>query len=77
MDEIQKAKRGVVLNSIGFCVGVATLLIDVIPVIAIGAIIFCPYLAIKDFRKYQKLVRLQSMPPKPYDPASVPEPFFS
>jgi hypothetical protein len=65
MDEIQKAKRGVVLNSLGFCVGVATLLIDAIPVIAIGAIIFCPYFAIKDFRKYQKLVRLQSMSPEP------------
>jgi hypothetical protein len=76
MDEIQKAKRGVVLNSLGFCVGVATLLIDIIPVIAIGAIIFCPYLAIKDFRKYQKLVRLQSMPTKPDDPVSVPEPFL-
>ena len=69
MDEIQKAKRGIILNSIGFCIGLTTLLIDVIPVIAIGAIIFCPYLAIRDLRKYRRLVRLQLLPPRPYDPS--------
>ena len=75
MDEIQKAKRGIILNSIGFCVGLATLIIDVIPVIAVGAIIFCPYFAIKDLRKYKKLVRLQLEKQRPFD-SSVPEPFF-
>ena len=73
MDEIQKAKRGVVLNSIGFCVGLATLLIDVIPVIAVGAIIFCPYFAIKDLRKYRMLTKLHLEKPGPFDPTSVPE----
>ncbi|OLE40986.1 MAG: hypothetical protein AUG16_01780 [Thaumarchaeota archaeon 13_1_20CM_2_39_20] len=59
MDEIQKAKRDGILNAVGFCIGLATLLIDVIPVIAIGAIIFCPYYAIKSLRKYRKLKELQ------------------
>ena len=59
MDEIQKAKQESILYSIGFCVGLATLLIDTIPVIAVGAIIFCPYYAVKKFRKYRKL-KLQS-----------------
>ncbi|MGQ0795414.1 MAG: hypothetical protein ACT4N5_04425 [Nitrosopumilaceae archaeon] len=71
MDEIQKAKRGIILNSIGFCVGVGTLVIDVIPVIAIGAIIFCPYLAYKDWRKYQKLMKFKSVPSEPFGPATV------
>jgi len=55
MDEIQKAKRDGILNAVGFCIGLATLLIDVIPVIAVGAIIFCPYYAVKNVRKYRKL----------------------
>lgn len=71
MDEIQKAKRGIILNGIGFCVGVGTLVIDVIPVIAIGAIIFCPYLAYKDWRKYQKLLKLKSLPSEPFGPVTV------
>ena len=75
MDEIQKAKRGIILNSIGFCVGLATLLIDLIPVIAIGAIIVCPYFAIKDLRKYRMLKKHQLERQGPFDPTSVPEPY--
>ena len=75
MDEIQKAKRGIILNSIGFCVGLATLVIDVIPVIAIGAIIFCPYCAIKDLRKYRMLTKLHLERQGPFDPMGVPEPY--
>lgn len=71
MDEMQKAKRGIILNSIGFCVGLTTLLIDVIPVIAIGAIIFCPIYAIKDLRKYRKL-RLQLERFRPLDSTTLP-----
>ncbi|HET6457882.1 MAG TPA: hypothetical protein VFG24_03260 [Nitrosopumilaceae archaeon] len=75
MDEIQKAKRGIILNSIGFCVGLCTLVIDVIPVIAIGAIIFCPIYAIKDLRKYRKLQRLQLERSRPLESTSTTE-FF-
>ncbi len=60
MDEIKKAKRGMILNGIGFCIGIATLMIDVIPVIAIGAVIFCPIYAIKNLSTYRKLKKLQS-----------------
>ena len=62
MDEIQKAKRDTILYSVGFCFGLATLLIDAIPVIAIGAIIFCPIYAIKSLRKYRKLQLEKSRP---------------
>jgi len=55
MDEIQKAKTGILLNSVGFGIGLATLFIDIIPVIAIGAIIFCPYYAFKNLKKYRML----------------------
>jgi len=36
MDEIQKAKTGILLYAAGFGIGLATLFIDFIPVIAIG-----------------------------------------
>jgi len=61
MDEIQKAKRGSILHAMGFCLGLAILVIDVIPVIAMGAIIFCPYYAVKDFKKYMMLTRAISL----------------
>ena len=73
MDEIQKAKRDGILNAVGFCIGLATLLIDVIPVIAIGAIIFCPYYAIKNLRKYRKLKELQLVRSRPLGSASPQE----
>jgi len=75
MEEIQKAKLGIILNSIGFCVGLCTLVIDVIPVIAVGAIIFCPVYAGKSLGKYRKLKRLQLKGLRPLDLASPPE-FF-
>ena len=55
MDEIQKAKTGILLYSAGFGIGLATLFIDVIPVIAVGAIIFCPYYAVKSLKRYRML----------------------
>jgi len=55
MDEIQKAKTGILLYAAGFGIGLATLFIDFIPVIAIGAIIFCPYYAVKNLKKYRML----------------------
>ena len=78
MDEIQKAKREAILHTMGFCFGLATLVIDVIPVIAIGAIIFCPYYAVKNFRKYRKLLRLQRLQfekPRPAEPTITPQYF--
>ncbi len=48
MDEIKKAKRGMILNGIGFSIGIATLMIDVIHVIVLGAVIFCPIYSIKN-----------------------------
>jgi len=74
MDEIRKAKRDTILYSLGFCIGVATLLIDTIPVIAIGAIIFCPYYAVKSFLRYKRLVKLQLGRPQA-GPSLPPEPF--
>jgi hypothetical protein len=59
MEELYKAKRDTILYSLGFCIGIATLLIDTIPVIAIGAIIFCPYYAVKSFRRYRRLMKFQ------------------
>jgi len=75
MDEIQKAKSGIILNSIGFCVGLATLVIDVIPVIAIGAILFCPYYAVKSLRKYRKLKKLQLEKSRPLG-STGPQEYF-
>ena len=75
MDEIQKAKRGIILNCVGFCIGLCTLLIDIIPVIAIGAIIFCPIYAIKDLKKYQQLKRSQLEQSSPYG-SSTPQEYF-
>ncbi len=75
MDEIQKAKRDSILYAVGFCIGLATLLIDVIPVIAVGAIIFCPYYAVKSLRKYKKLVKLQLAGSKPLGSTS-PQEYF-
>ena len=75
MDEIQKAKRDAVLYTLGFCIGIATLVIDTIPIIAVGAIIFCPYYALKSLKKYRKLVRLQFESSKPLGSSLPPEPF--
>ncbi len=62
MDEIQKAKTRIILNIVGFSVGVTTFLVETIPIIAIGAIIFCPIDAVRTLRKYRELKRLQLEP---------------
>jgi len=52
---MRKTKLGILFYALGFGIGLATLFIDVIPIIAVGAIIFCPYYAIKNFKKYRIL----------------------
>ena len=61
MDEIQKAKLSIVLNTAGCGIGIATLLINTIPIVAIGLMIFCPYSAIRGFMKYRKLKNYELM----------------
>ena len=53
--EILNSELWILANAILFVGGMATLLVDWFPVIAIGVIIFCPYSMVKNFKKYLKL----------------------